>query len=254
MSNASQENGDTDDLEALFDSIALANTDSPPTAPIQAATKVAEPAPVADAGTPCNNEKVFSQLGQMTRSLHDSLRELGYDKALESAASSIPDTRDRLNYIATMTEQAADRALNATEIAKPIQEKLSTEAIALSQQWQRLFDKQLGVEQFKDLVTQTRDYLNRVPQQTQATNAQLMEIMMAQDFQDLTGQVIKKIIDVAQQIERQLIQLLVETTPPAKMTEVNTGLLNGPVIQGEGRGDVVTNQAQVDDFLDSLGF
>jgi chemotaxis protein CheZ len=254
VSNASQENEDSDDLEALFDSIALANTEPPPAAPKPAAAKVSDPEPAAASDGICSNEKVYSQLGHMTRSLHDSLRELGYDKALESAASSIPDARDRLNYIATMTEQAAERALNATEIAKPIQDKLSTEASALSEQWQRLFDKQLDVDRFKNLVTQTRDYLNQVPQHTQATNAQLMEIMMAQDFQDLTGQVIKKIIDVAQQIEGQLLQLLVETTPPSKMTEVNSGLLNGPVIQSDGRSDVVTNQAQVDEFLDSLGF
>lgn len=251
MSNTTQDSRDTEDLEALFDSIAMAAAPSAAAAPAPAAA--AAPAEVESAGM-CNNDKVYSQLGQMTRSLHDTLRELGYDKALETAAASIPDARDRLTYIATMTEQAAERALNATEVARPIQDKLASEASALSQKWQLMFDKQLNVDKFKELATQTRKYLDEVPDQTRATNAQLTEIMMAQDFQDLTGQVIKKVIELAQQIEQQMVKLLVETIPPARMAEVNPGLLNGPVINAQGRNDVVTSQGQVDELLDSLGF
>lgn len=256
MSNTTQDNRDTEDLEALFDSIAMAAAPSEAAAPAPAAAApAAAPAASSDGESGiCNNEKVYSQLGHMTRSLHDTLRQLGYDKALETAAASIPDARDRLSYIATMTEQAAERALNATEVARPIQDKLASDAAALSQQWQLMFDKQMGVDQFKALATQTRKYLDDVPDQTRATNAQLTEIMMAQDFQDLTGQVIKKVIELAQQIEQQMVKLLVETIPPAKMAEVNSGLLNGPVVNAQGRNDVVTSQEQVDELLDSLGF
>ena len=251
MSNATQDSRDTEDLEALFDSIAMASAPSAAAAPAPAAA--AATAEVETAGM-SNNEKVYSQLGHMTRSLHDTLRELGYDKALETAAASIPDARDRLNYIATMTEQAAERALNATEVARPIQDKLASDASLLSQQWQQMFDKQMSVDKFKDLATQTRTYLDAVPGHARATNAQLTEIMMAQDFQDLTGQVIKKVIELAQQIEQQMVKLLVETIPPARMSEVNAGLLNGPVVNAQGRADVVTSQEQVDELLDSLGF
>jgi chemotaxis protein CheZ len=251
VSNATQDSRDTEDLEALFDSIAMASAPSAAAAPAPAAA--AATAEVETAGM-SNNEKVYSQLGHMTRSLHDTLRELGYDKALETAAASIPDARDRLNYIATMTEQAAERALNATEVARPIQDKLASDASSLSQQWQLMFDKQLDLDKFKDLATQTRTYLDAVPGHARATNAQLTEIMMAQDFQDLTGQVIKKVIELAQQIEQQMVKLLVETIPPARMSEVNAGLLNGPVVNAQGRADVVTSQEQVDELLDSLGF
>ena len=77
---------------------------------------------------------------------------------------------------------------------------------------------------------------------------------MAQDFQDLTGQVIKKIVDVTQKMEKQLVDLLVESSPPLANHEVHAGLLNGPVINPSGRADVVTNQDQVDDLLESMGF
>lgn len=247
-------NGDSEELEALFDSIVIANnvTDTPNSSDSNKASSLVK-AQEDDPNVP-KETKVFNKLGQMTRQLHDTLRELGIDKSIEDAVSAMPDTRDRLNYIATLTEQAAVRSLSATEVAKPIQDKLEAEAEALSKRWQKLFDNQLTVEDFKLLVKDTRGYLDDVPRQTQATNAQLLEVMMAQDFQDLTGQVIKKIVEVAHQLEQQLLQLLLETTPPEKKNEVCNSLLNGPVINSDGRTDIVTDQSQVDDLLESLGF
>lgn len=235
----SKANNDSDDLEALFDSIASGNNEAPVAAAVAGSAAV-------------GNSEVINKIGHMTRALHESLRELGYDKNLEKAANAIPDARDRLNYIATMTQQAAERVLNATDAAQPIVEKIEGEAKHLSGEWQKLFDKKLDPEQFKQLATRTHAYLVEVPKQTKATNAYLTEIMMAQDFQDLTGQVIKKIIEVTQQMEQQLVTLLVENAPPS--VKIDSGLLNGPVINGQGRNDVVTSQAQVDDLLESLGF
>ena len=240
----STESGDSEELEALFDSIVSAN--------VEPAAETAAPEQQSEKPHPVSQDAVFNRVGQMTRALHDSLRELGLDKSLEKAASSIPDARDRLNYIAVMTEQAAERVLNATDTAQPLVAKIEGEAQHLAGEWQKLFDKQLDVEQFKKLATQTHAYLLEVPKQTKATNAQLMEIVMAQDFQDLTGQVIKKIMDVTQQMEQQLVELLVENAPPS--VKHDSGLLNGPVVNASGRADVVTSQDQVDDLLESLGF
>ncbi|MGE5027392.1 MAG: protein phosphatase CheZ [Betaproteobacteria bacterium] len=253
MSNATSASGDSDDLEALFDSIVMANSaPKGETAPAAKPEQAVAAKPLSSAAEP-HDDSLFSQIGHLTRKLHDTLRELGYDKKLEKTVESIPDTRERLAYIAAMTQQAAERALTATEAAQPLQEKLEAGAVGLSAKWQRLFDNQLSLEEFKQLANETRSYLKEVPIHTKATNAQLMEVMMAQDFQDLTGQVIKKVIDMAQQMERDMLQLLLATTPAEKKTEMD-GLLNGPVINAEGRNDVVTGQTQVDDLLESLGF
>lgn len=233
---------DSDDLEALFDSIVTANIQQ---------EAAGETATASEGKTP---DKVINKIGHMTRSLHDTLRELGYDKNLERATSSIPDARDRLNYVATMTEKAAERVLNATDAAQPVVEKIEVESQRLAREWQKLFDKQLDVEQFKSLAMQTHAFLADVPKQTKATNTYLMEIMMAQDFQDLTGQVIKKIIAVTQQLEKQLVELLVENPPSTANPDAYAGMLAGPVINAAGRTDVVTSQDQVDELLASLGF
>ena len=237
-------NNDSDDLEALFDSIIAANSDEPKTTPAQVIPLNAESEPA----------KVINQVGQMARKLHDTLRELGLNKEIEKAASTIPDARDRLNYVATLTQQAAERVLNATEAAQPVAERIGDVSHQLAEQWDLLFQKKLDVQQFKDLVTQTHAHLHETPKQTKEMNAYLVDIMMAQDFQDLTGQVIKKIIQLTQEMEQQLLALLLENAPAVVRAEINNGLLNGPVVNAAGRSDVVTSQDQVDDLLESLGF
>jgi len=236
--------GDSDDLQALFDSVA-AHVDAP-------AAAVSASPPGKDQGGEAQD--VFSSIGQMTRVLHDSLRELGHDKALGDAARTIPDARQRLTYIVEMTEQAATRALNAIEVAKPIQDALGSQSEALASRWDKVFANQLAAEDFKILAADTRVFLRALPQQSRTTNEQLTEIMMAQDFQDLTGQVIKKVVDLVGNLETQLLKVLLVAMPPDMHVETPEGLLNGPVVNAQGRSDVVSSQTQVDDLLESLGF
>jgi chemotaxis protein CheZ len=243
MSKKSAVTNDSDDLESLFDSIVTANKNG--NEEKSSATTKTVVADDEDGG-------VFNEIGHMTRALHDSLRELGYDKNLQKAASDIPDARDRLNYIASMTQAAAERVLNATEAAQPIVDRIESGAKNLAGEWQKLFDNKLDENQFKQLAMNTHAYLLELPRQTRQTSAHLTEIMMAQDFQDLTGQVIKKVMDVTQNLEQQLLALLVHHAPPS--VQLDSSLLNGPVINAAGRTDVVTSQAQVDDLLESLGF
>ena len=152
-----------------------------------------------------------------------------------------------------LTEQAASRSLNAVEIATPVQEKLAEDAQSLSGKWDAVVDGKSNVTDFKALAAATREYLKAVPAKTETTREQLREVMMAQEFQDLTGQVLKRITELANDLERQLLTLLVENAPVSIRKTEALGLLNGPQING-GSPDTVANQAQVDELLESLGF
>jgi chemotaxis protein CheZ len=174
-----------------------------------------------------------------------------------------------------MTEQAAERVLSAIEVAKPMQEQLQQDAAELDARWEQWYAAPIEREEVRALMNDTRTFLRGVPELTTATNAQMLEIMMAQDFQDLTGQVIKKITDVVYLIEQQLLGVLIDNiaaerreqfaaTAQQLVAEAQheaispTGspesLLNGPQINPEGKADVVQDQGQVDDLLASLGF
>lgn len=216
-----------------------------------------------------HGDDLVQRIGQLTRMLRESMRELGLDKEIERAAEAIPDARDRLSYVATMTEQAAERALNAIDRAQPLQDTLSEQAQSLDSRWAEWFAEPKELDEARDLVTETRQYLASVPDRTQATNKELLEIMMAQDFQDLTGQVIKKMMDVIREIEQQLVQVLIDNVPEGQARDDlqkkasgqwetddrrrEEGLLNGPQVKTDSE-DIVTGQDQVDDLLDQLGF
>ncbi|SOY58451.1 Chemotaxis protein cheZ; Chemotaxis phosphatase [Cupriavidus taiwanensis] len=201
-------------------------------------------------------EQLILRIGNLTRMLRDNMRELGLDKEIERAAQAIPDARDRLNYIAAMTEQAAERTLNAVELAQPIQSDIEQQAETLDKRWAAWFEKPVELSDARSLVLDTRAFLSEVPGQARATNSHLLDIMMAQDFQDLTGQVIKKMMDMIRALEQELLQVLIDNVPSERRVEVQapSTLMNGPQVNPEGKPDVVSDQAQVDDLLASLGF
>lgn len=241
---------DSDDLQALFDSVSAA------AAPvIQESGSAAVQDVPEEQGEWTQQEAVFNRIGHMARTLHDTLGQLGYDKVIEQAVSVLPDAKDRLAYVANLTEQAACKVLNATDVASPIVDDIANNGQALAKRWDAAFANQLTTQDFRQLAVDTRSFLGtQLPEKTAATHAQLTEIMMAQDFQDLTGQVIKKIVALAQELESGLMAVLLEVVPPQRQTDEVKSLMNGPVVNAEGRTDVVVNQGQVDDLLESLGF
>ena len=216
------------------------------------------------------SDRILARIGQLTRTLRDSMRELGIDKHVERAAEAVPDARDRLKYIANMTEQAAEKVLSSIEVAKPLQEQLQQDAAVLDARWEQWYAAPIEREEVRALMNDTRTFLSGVPEVTTATSQQLLEIMLAQDFQDLTGQVIKKITEVVYLIEQQLLGVLIENialerreqfaaTAAALAAEPSStgspeNLLNGPQINPEGKADVMQDQGEVDDLLASLGF
>ncbi len=203
---------------------------------------------------PENAGDSYHELGHLVRQLHETLHDLGCDEAMRNAVGELPDTQDRLKYIAQLTEQAAQRTLNAVEAALPLQDTLESEALALSAAWREA--KASGNGEWQVVAERMHLFLESVPGHTRQTSAQLNDIMMAQDFQDLTGQVIKKVTHLTQNLEQQLVHILLLSQPGAASAKEKEGdsLLNGPALKKEGRTDIVNNQTEVDDLLNSLGF
>ena len=152
-----------------------------------------------------------------------------------------------------MTEQAANRVLNATEAAGPIQDGMSRSAQSLDSRWQQWFDQPLEMPEAREAGQGHPRVPAGCAQADAGDPVKLMEIIMAQDFQDLTGQVIMRMMDVVGAIERELLQVLLDNVPQERRDEANN-LLNGPQVSPQGKADVVTSQDQVDDLLASLGF
>ena len=190
---------------------------------------------------------VFLQVGSITRLLHDTLAQVGVMPKLQVAADGLPDARSRLNYIAEKTASAADKVLNSVDQAKA-EHKLIADAT-------RQMAKDIVADPVKAVATgAVMNFVGDVEASTARIDQHLTDIMLAQDFHDLTGQVVKKVVALATELEDSLLKLLMQVIPPDQVHKVEEAFLNGPVVNPEGRSDVVTNQEQVDDLLASLGF
>lgn len=237
-----------DDLESLFDQVAAAR-------PADVAPAAAAAAPAADGAdddSAAGDKPMFERLGGIVRLLHDSLRELGYDKALTEASSQIVDAQDRLEYVASLTEQAANKVLNTLDDGMPAQDVLSKQSKDMETRWNDLFAGKLSLDQFKVLAGDSKSFAQAVSVATEAEKARLLEIMMAQDFQDITGQLIKKVVTITKTVENELAQLLRDNAPAdvrEKLAQKEVSLMQGPSAPA-----VALNQDNVDDLLADLGF
>ncbi|MDE2147678.1 MAG: protein phosphatase CheZ [Burkholderiales bacterium] len=191
--------------------------------------------------------EVFQQIGSITRLLHDTLEQLGVMPRLRVATDGLPDARSRLNYIANKTAEAANKVLNSVDQAKADHAAISRATREMAQR--------LVADPVKAVASgAVLNFVEDVEQRTALIDGHLTDIMMAQDFHDLTGQVVAKVVSLANELEDSLVKLLVSVAPAEQLGKGETHKLNGPVVDAAGRTDVVSNQGEVDDLLASLGF
>jgi chemotaxis protein CheZ len=191
--------------------------------------------------------EVFQQIGAITRLLHDTMQQLGVMPKLQIATDGIPDARSRLTYIANKTSDAANRVLNSVDQAKQEHQRISADTRELA--------RSLVADPVKAVATgAVLNFAHDVEAATARIDQHLTDIMLAQDFHDLTGQVVAKVVALTNDLEDALVKLLVQVVPPDQREKVDSSILNGPVVSPEGRTDVVKDQSEVDDLLASLGF
>jgi chemotaxis protein CheZ len=191
--------------------------------------------------------EVFQQLGSITRLLHDTMQQLGVMPKLQIATDGLPDARSRLTYIASKTAEAANKVLNSVDRAKAEHANIAEAT--------RRMGEQIVANPVKAVASgAVLNFVQEVEHSTARIDEHLTDIMMAQDFHDLTGQVVAKVVTLANDLEDSLVKLLVQVVPPDQREKVDPNVLNGPVVNAEGRTDVVTDQGEVDDLLASLGF
>ncbi|MBA3988850.1 protein phosphatase CheZ [Aliidiomarina maris] len=213
-----------------------------------------------------SNEGLFNSVGRLTRQLHNSLHDFQLDPRIEQlTADELPDAQNRLQYVIQRTEDAANRTMDAVEASLPLAEKLNTNLGDIAPQWEKLMSRDIELTEFKALCHQVDTFMRQASGDSSQLQSLLTEVLMAQDFQDLTGQVIRRVIELVQEVEVSLIELLKvfgdqeraraerrqDGEAPKKSDPIGA---EGPIINPEERKDVVQGQDEVDDLLSSLGF
>ena len=138
---------------------------------------------------------LYQEVGKLTRELHSSIVNFQIDPGMPRAeeVSQITDAADRLAYVVKLTEAAANRTMDLVESSTPLVNSLGTDAKALSVDWGRFMRREVGAEEFRELARRVDSFLTRSDIENTQVSANLTDILMAQDYQDLTGQVIKRV-------------------------------------------------------------
>jgi chemotaxis protein CheZ len=208
------------------------------------------------------HSELFAEIGKLTRQLHESMSNFQLDSRLNDLATAdIPDAKERLNYVITRTEEAANKTMDAVECILPMLDNLSGQVTRITPAWTELMDNDLKVNDFKLLCSDLDTLLTDTNQDTKKIHSLMTDVLMAQDYQDLTGQVIRQVIDLVREVEESLINMLtvfgISTEKSSKEKSnrlVGENLVEGPIMDAKNRDDVVADQDDVDDLLSSLGF
>ncbi len=207
------------------------------------------------------DNSILQQVGELTRDLHEELKQMNIEQRMsEIAKEEIPDARERLQYVIDKTEDAANRTMDAVDISMPIADQLTEKLAQVRPQWNELMEGRIHLNEFKTLCYSIDALLSSAESDSATLRSQLTDILMAQDFQDLTGQIIGRVINLTNEVEERLVAIVTAFgSESAQNNEQKTAKekvieAEGPIINAELRDDAVSSQDDVDDLLSSLGF
>ncbi len=206
------------------------------------------------------NNPMFKEIGMLTRDLHEALKNFQIDERFsEIATDEIPDARERLHYVIQKTEVAANKTMDAVDRCMPIADKLHESLLLIRPEWNGLMNGRIELMHFKSLCHRIDDLLSQVEGDSSELRGELTEILMAQDFQDLTGQIIKRVINLVNEVEKRLVEILTVFGTAQKEQKADKATVasiepEGPILNPHERIDAVSSQDEVDDLLSSLGF
>lgn len=214
------------------------------------------------------NRNLYLEVGRLTRALHDAITnfhiDVGAGNPVSEEMSQMANATDRLNYVIKMTQDAANQTMDKVDESAPVADNLREQAADLRKDWARLVRREMKPEEFRELYRKIDGFLEQTENQAGTLSSNFNEILLAQGYQDLTGQVLIKVITLVQEIEENLVNLVCMAGQVDQITgirhensdraEAERHAPEGPIVNAEQREDVVSGQDEVDDLLSSLGF
>jgi len=199
--------------------------------------------------------QMFDEIRKLTGDLQTALERFSIESRLvDFAENEIPDARARLAYVIKMTDEAAHRTMDLVEASGPLAEKTAREAAALQETWKFMRLRLPAAPDFEELGRTMDTFLSDTQSNCEQVRRNLAEVVLAQGYQDLTGQIIRSVMKLVDELQKALSEL----------RELSGGVVEhaqlgerppegGPVIPGVTKGEVATAQTDVDALLSGLG-
>ncbi|KII75475.1 protein phosphatase CheZ [Vibrio renipiscarius] len=204
---------------------------------------------------------MLQEISELAHDLQQSIKQFCLDdRIIEMTNDDIPDARERLHYVIEKTEVAANKTMDAVDRCMPIADSLHDGLLKVRPQWNELMNGKIELTDFKALCHRIDELLGQVEGNSSELHSLLTDILMAQDFQDLTGQIIRRVIELVNEVEVRLGEILTafgdDHWEPNVATHKRKASTDpeGPILNPHERADAVSSQDEVDDLLSSLGF
>jgi chemotaxis protein CheZ len=201
---------------------------------------------------------VWNELRALNSSLQRTLEEFrsSFQRA-SIAGKDMPDARVRLDHVLKLTEEAAHRTLDLVERSGPLADRLSQDAASLLEPVRRAREAHHD-SAVAGLLSRLEDFLKSAGRDADVVRGNLAEVLMAQSYQDLSGQIIRTVIKLVVELERTLEQFSrhaegrVEDPVPQGPAASAASNGFGPAVPGISQ-DAVAGQESVDDLLAKMG-
>ncbi|MFT4607457.1 MAG: chemotaxis protein CheZ [Urechidicola sp.] len=213
--------------------------------------------------TTLRESSLYQELGMLTREIHDAISTFGNDERIaQLATEDIPDAKERLNFIVTKTDEAAHRTMTAAEESMVVMDNFSGKADAMRERWEQFRNRELSKDEFILLNNEITQFFESVGPESATVNSKMTEIMLAQDYQDITGQMIKQVVTMVKEVEEKLVRLVaisglgdpLSANKKAANKASDSEKGEGPQLPTSNKEVVASSQGDVDDLLASLGF
>lgn len=199
---------------------------------------------------------LFLDLRKLTGDLQSALQRFRVDSRLvDLAEKDVPNARLRLDHVLKLTDEAAHRTLDLVEQSGPLAERTARSAQGLVEAWQQFRDRKIAVEDFHRMVREMDAHLQATGADMGKVRENLSEVLLAQGYQDLTGQIIRGVMKLVSELEIALVDLvrLSRSGTRSRPVSEETRRGFGPPIPGINGGPSVSGQQDVDALLSGLG-
>ena len=201
--------------------------------------------------------ELMEELHDLTCNLRKALERFRFDARLNDLAEKeMPDARHRLSHVLKLTSEAAHRTLDLVEQSCPPAERTAREAAELADSWSRFRARNISVEEFRLLLTRMDGFLSTARTDSETVRANLADVLLAQGYQDLTGQIIRGVMVLAEEVEKTLADLtrLARGEQVPFPSHAPACRSTGPSVPGvNGDSEIAGDQQAVDDLLSDLG-
>jgi chemotaxis protein CheZ len=201
---------------------------------------------------------LFGELRKLTTDLQGALERFRIDSRLvDLAEKEVPDAKHRLDHVLKLTDEAAHRTMDLVEQSCPLADRTAREAAEIVELWQKFRSRKIAVDEFRSMLKRLDVFLESTRTDMDKVRGNLAEVLLAQGYQDLSGQIIRGVMKLVSELEVALVELvrLSKTGGPA-MARASSGDTRrgfGPAIPGIKSGPTVSGQQDVDALLSGLG-